>query len=176
MIHTHTYVSDPNNMCRALLAFFMIVSYCKLTVGHVSPDYPVPAPTSFDVVPLVWISQLTWSLTENSASLVLNALGSAPATFPTLELCWAVIFCLFCANFLSLSTLFENRKDATLSLSCCQFWKNRIDTKTVNVGKTALIADFREQSVHGKELYHVLVICSYQSLPFPSSLHGDCHQ
>jgi hypothetical protein len=28
-----------------------------------------------------------------------------------------VIFCLFCANFLSLSTLFENRKDATLSLS-----------------------------------------------------------
>ena len=43
MIHTHTYVSDPNNICRALLAFFMIVSYCKLTVGHVSPDYPVPS-------------------------------------------------------------------------------------------------------------------------------------
>ena len=43
MIHTHTYVSDPNNICRALLAFFMIVTYCKLTVGHVSPDYPVPS-------------------------------------------------------------------------------------------------------------------------------------
>ena len=62
-----------------------------------------------------------------------------------------------------------------------------MDMKTVNVGKTALIcvrvegdlegtADFREQSVNGKELYHVLVICSYQSLPFPSPLHGFCHQ
>ena len=187
MIHTHTYVSDPNNICRALLAFFMIVSYCNLTVGHVSPDYPVPAPTSFDVVPLVWISQLTRSLTENSASLVLNALGSAPATFPTLELCWAVIFCLFCANFLSLSTLFENRKDATLSLSFCQFWTNRIDTKTVNVGKTALIcvrvegdlewsAERIEHLVHGKEVYRMVATSSWQGPSFPSPLHGFCHQ
>ena len=139
MIHTHTYVSDPNNMCRALLAFFMIVSYCKLTVGHVSPDYPVPAPASFDVVPLVCISQLTRSPTENMGSLVLNALGSAPATSPTLELRWAVTFSLFCANFLSLSTLFENREDAILSLVFCQFGTNRMDMKMVNVGKTALI-------------------------------------
>ena len=59
--------------------------------------------------------------------------------------------------------------------------------ETVKARKIALIcdsvegyfegtADFREQSVHGKELYLVLVICSYQSLPFPSSLHGESHQ
>ena len=172
MIHTHTYVSDPNNMCRALLAFFMIVSYCKLTVGHVSPDYPVPAPTSFDVVPLVWISQLTRSLTENSASLVLNALGSAPATSPTLELRWAVTFSLSCANFLSLLSRFEDRKDAILSLSFCQFCKNRIDMKMVNVGKTALIwvkvegdleatAERIEHLIHGKELYRMLATSSW---------------
>ena len=98
MIHTHTYVSDPNNICRALLAFFTIVSYCNLIVGHVSPDYPVPAPASFDVVPLVCMSQSTRSLTENSGSLVLNVLGSAPATFPTLKRRCAVIICLFCSN------------------------------------------------------------------------------
>ena len=98
MIHTHTYVSDPNNICRALLAFFMIVSYCNLTVGHVSPDYPVPAHTSFDVVPLVCISQSTRLLTENSGYLVLNVLGSAPSTFPTRKHRCAVIICLFCSN------------------------------------------------------------------------------
>ena len=172
MIHTHTYVSDPNNMCRALLAFFMIVSYCKLTVGHVSPDYPVPAPASFDVVPLVWISQLTRSPTENMGSLVLNALGSAPATSPTLELCRSKLRCLIRSDSFSLLSRFEDRKDAILSLSFCQFCKNRIDTKTVNVGKTALIwvrvegdlewsAERIEHLVHGKEVYRMVATSSW---------------
>ena len=70
-----------------------------------------------------------------------------------------------------LSTLFENRKDAFLSLSFCQFWKNRIDTKTVNVGKTAFIcvrvegdlegtAERIEHLVHGKELYRMVATSS----------------
>ena len=88
MIHTHTYVSDPNNVCRALLAFFMIVSYCNLTVGHVSPDYPVPSAHLIRrSAPRLYVAIDTISPTENSGSLALNVLGSAPATFPTLELC-----------------------------------------------------------------------------------------
>ena len=99
MIHTHTYVSDPNNICRALLAFFMIVSYCKLTVGHVSPDYPVPSAHLIRrSAPRLYVAIDTISPTENSGSLALNVLGSAPATFPTLKCHCAVIFCLFYSN------------------------------------------------------------------------------
>ena len=99
MIHTHTYVSDPNNICRALLAFFMIVSYCNLTVGHVSPDYPVPSAHLIRrSAPRLYVAIDTISPTENSGSLALNVLGSAPATFPTLKCHCAVIFCLFCSN------------------------------------------------------------------------------
>ena len=99
MIHTHTYVSDPNNICRALLAFFMIVTYCKLTVGHVSPDYPVPSAHLIRrSAPRLYVAIDTISPTENSGSLALNVLGSAPATFPTLKCHCAVIFCLFYSN------------------------------------------------------------------------------
>ena len=99
MIHTHTHVSDPNNICRALVAFFMIVTYCKLTAGHVSPDYPVPSAHLIRrSAPRLYVAIDTISPTENSGSLALNVLGSAPATFPTLELRCAVIFCLFCSN------------------------------------------------------------------------------
>lgn len=99
MIHTHTYVSDPNNICRALLAFFMIVSYCNLTVGHVSPDYPVPSAHLIRrSAPRLYVAIDTISPTENSGSLALNVLGSAPATFPTLKCHCAVIFCLFYSN------------------------------------------------------------------------------
>ena len=99
MIHTHTYVSDPNSICRALLAFFMIVSYCKLTVGHVSPDYPVPSAHLIRrSAPRLYVAIDTISPTENSGSLALNVLGSAPATFPTLKCHCAVIFCLFYSN------------------------------------------------------------------------------
>jgi len=99
MIHTHTYVSDPNNICRALLAFFMIVSYCNLIVGHVSPDYPVPSAHLIRrSAPRLYVAIDTISPTENSGSLALNVLGSAPATFPTLKCHCAVIFCLFYSN------------------------------------------------------------------------------
>ena len=99
MIHTHTYVSDPNNICRALLAFFMIVSYCNLIVGHVSPDCPVPSAHLIRrSAPRLYVAIDTISPTENSGSLALNVLGSAPATFPTLKCHCAVIFCLFYSN------------------------------------------------------------------------------
>jgi len=72
MIHTHTYVSDPNNICRALLAFFMIVSYCNLTVGHVSHDYPVPSAHLIRrSAPRLYVAIDTISPTENSGSSVL---------------------------------------------------------------------------------------------------------
>ena len=72
IIHTHTYVSDPNNICRALLAFFMIVSYCNLTVGHVSPDYPVPSAHLIRrSAPRLYVAIDTISPTENSGSSVL---------------------------------------------------------------------------------------------------------
>src|SRR6056300_1554721 len=72
MIHTHTYVSDPNNICRALLAFFMIVSYCYLTVGHVSHDYPFPSAHLIrHSAPRLYAAIDTISPTENSGSSVL---------------------------------------------------------------------------------------------------------
>ena len=99
MIHTHTYVSDHNYICRALLAVFMIVSYCNLIVGHVSPDYPVPSAHLIRrSAPRLYVAIDTISPTENSGSLALNVLGSAPATFPTLKCHCAVIFCLFYSN------------------------------------------------------------------------------
>ena len=98
MIHTHIYVSDPNNICRALLAFFMIVTYCNLTVGHVSPDYPVPSARLIRrSAPHLYLAIDT--ITDGKLGFLgADVLGSAPATFPTLELRCAVIFCLFYSN------------------------------------------------------------------------------
>ena len=68
----------------------MIVTYCKLTVGHVSPDYPVPSAHLIRrSAPRLYVAIDTISPTENSGSLVLYVLGSAPATSPVLEIRWA---------------------------------------------------------------------------------------
>ena len=132
MIHTHTYVSDPNNICRALSAFFMIVSYCNLTVGHVSHDYPVPSAHLIRrSAPRLYVAIETISPTENSGSSVLMSSDLLQQSFLRCDILPLLLQLL--------STPFENRKDAFLSLSFCQFCTNRIDTKTVNVGKTALI-------------------------------------